>query len=92
MNRLFTSTLYFVALVNPKDQWHQSATEIEPLVENVDLVTSEDVLIELLNFYSELGSRMRLEVSTFVRQILSNPKFDVVGRNEISFLDGLELY
>ncbi len=92
MNRLFCDTLYFTALVNPKDQWHQSAIEIEPLVESVDLVTTEEVLIELLNFYSEFGKRMRFEVSTFVRKLLLNPKFEIVGRSEISFLDALELY
>ncbi len=92
MNRLFCDTLYFIALVNPKDQWHQPAIRIEPLVETVDLITTEEVLIEFLNFYSEFGSRMRFEVSTYVRQLLLNPKFNIVGRGEISFLDALELY
>lgn len=92
MNRLFSDTLYFVALINPKDQWHQSAIEIEPLVETVDLVTTEDVLIELLNFYSEFGKRMRFEVSAFARTLLLNPKFKIIGRSEMSFLEGLELY
>jgi len=92
MNRLFCDTLYFTALVNPKDQWHQAAIEIEPLVESADLVTTEEVLIELLNFYSEFGKRMRFEVSSFVRKILLNPKFEIVGRGEISFLNALELY
>lgn len=92
MNRFFCDTLYFTALVNPKDQWHQAAIEIEPLVESVDLVTTEEVLIELLNFYSEFGGRMRFEVSSFVRKILLNPKFEIVGCVEITFLDALELY
>ncbi len=92
MNRLFCDTLYSTALINPKDQWHQSAIEIEPLVESVDLVTTEEVLIELLNFYSEFGKRMRFEVSAFVRKILLNPKFEIIGRSEMSFLDALELY
>ncbi len=92
MNRFFCDTLYFTALVNPKDQWHQAAIEIEPLVESVDLVMTEEVLIELLNFYSEFGSRMRFEVSAFVRKNLLNPKFEIVGRDEMSFLNALELY
>ncbi len=92
MNRLFCDTLYFTALVNPKDQWHQAALKVEPLVEKVDLVTTEEVLIELLNFYSEFGERMRYAVSKYVRQLLLNPKFKVVGRGEMSFLEALELY
>ena len=92
MSRLFCDTLYFTALVNPKDQWHQSALKVEPLVEKVDLVTTEEVLTELLNFYSEFGERMRYEVSKYVRQLLLNPKFEIVGRGEMSFLEALELY
>ncbi len=80
MNRLFCDTLYFTALVNPKDQWHQAALKVEPLVETVDLVTTEEVLTELLNFYSEFGERMRYEVSKYVRQLLLNPKFEIIGR------------
>jgi predicted nucleic acid-binding protein len=92
MNRLFCDTLYFAALVNPRDQWHQAAVEIEPLVESVDLVKTEEVLTEFLNFYCEFGSRMRFEVSGYVRQLLLNPKFEIVGRNEMSFINALELY
>ena len=92
MKRLFCDTLYFTALINPKDQWHQSAIEIEPLVESLDLVTTEEILIELLNFYSEFGQRIRLKVSLYVRQLLLNPKFEIVGRNQMTFLEALELY
>jgi predicted nucleic acid-binding protein len=47
---------------------------------------------ELLNFYSEFGERMRYEVSKYVRQLLLNPKFEIIGRGEMSFLEALELY
>ena len=92
MNRLFCDTLYFTALINPKDQWHQSAIEVEPIVETLDLVTTEEVLVELLNFYSEFGDLMRLKVSAFARQLLLNPKFEIIGRGEMTFLNALELY
>ena len=35
---------------------------------------------------------MRYEVSKYVRQLLLNPKFEIVGRGEMSFLEALELY
>lgn len=91
MKRLFCDTSYFVALVNSKDQWHRSAIEIEPLVESSDLITTEEILIEFLNFYSESGPRIRLEVSVYVRQLLLNPKFMIVGRSEISFLSATNI-
>ena len=92
MRRLFCDTVYFIAVINPKDQWHEASIEIEPLVVIHDLVTSEDVLVELLNFYAESGSYMRDIVSRYVRDLLVNPKFEIIGRDELSFLNALELY
>ena len=53
MNELFVDTLHLVALINPQDQWHPKSVEVETATRNFDLVTSEDVLIEFLNFYAE---------------------------------------
>jgi len=92
MKRLFCDTSYFVALLNPRDQWHAAATKMEPLVEQTDLVTTEEVLVECLNLYSESGKHVRLEVSLYVRQLLLNPKFHIIARNEVSFLNALDLY
>jgi len=40
----FVDTLYFVALFNPKDQWHDRATAASKLLAEAKLMTSEDVL------------------------------------------------
>jgi len=65
---------------------------MESLVERSDLVATEEVLIECLNFYCESGKHVRLEVSLYVRQLLLNPKFHILARSEVSFLNGLDLY
>lgn len=92
MNRLFCDTLYFAALINPRDQWHQASVEIESLVQTLDLVTTEEILIELLNFYCEFGPMKRAKVSAFARTLLVNPKLEIIGRGEMTFLNALELY
>ncbi len=92
MNRLFVDTLHLVALVNPRDQWHSQSVEIENASFNLDLVTTEDVLIELLNFYAEHGELKRRKVTKFVRKILLDVRIEVLFRNETSFLEALELY
>lgn len=56
------------------------------------MVTTEDVLTELLNFYAEHGKLTRLKVSAFVREILLDTKVKVIPRNETSFLEALEFY
>ena len=65
MNELFVDTLHLVALVNPKDQWHQKSVEVETATRNIDLVTTEDILTEFLNFYAEHGDFMRMKVAAF---------------------------
>ena len=92
MNELFVDTLHLVALVNPKDQWHQKSVEIETEARNNNLVTTEDVLTEFLNFYAEHGEFTRAKVSYFVREILLDVRVKVIARGETTFLEAVELY
>lgn len=92
MNELFVDTLHLVALVNPRDQWHQKSVEVETATRNYNLVITEDILTEFLNFYCERGEFMRAKVAAFVREILIDMRVKVIPRNETTFLDALELY
>lgn len=92
MNDLFVDTLHLVALVNPRDQWHQKSVEVETATRNRNLVTTEDILTEFLNFYCERGEFMRANVAAFARDILLDVRVKVIPRNETTFLDALELY
>ncbi len=92
MNELFVDTLHLVAIVNPKDQWHQKSVEVETATRNNDLLTTEDILTEFLNFYAEHGEYMRMKVSAFVREILLDVRDKVIPLNETAFLEALELY
>ncbi len=59
MKVAFVDTLYFVALFNRRDQWHERAIAASRLVAETKLITTEDVLVELLNFFSEYGEKSR---------------------------------
>jgi len=50
MRVVFADTLYFVALVNPQDQWRANAINADAVVRESRLITTETVLIEILNF------------------------------------------
>ncbi|HXG86221.1 MAG TPA: hypothetical protein VNI84_19530 [Pyrinomonadaceae bacterium] len=78
MNELFVDTLHLVALVNPKDQWHQKSVEVETATRDFNLVVTEDVLTEFLNFYAEYGEFMRSRVSAFVREILLDVRVKII--------------
>lgn len=59
MKTVFVDTLYFVALFNPRDQWHDRALAAGTSLARAKLLTTEDVLVELLNFFSEHGEKAR---------------------------------
>ena len=75
-----------------KNQWHQKSVEVETATRNLDLVTTEDILTEFLNFYAEHGEFMRMKVAAFVREILLDVRVKVIARNSETFLNALELY
>ena len=45
MKVAFVDTLYFVALFNPKNQWHERATAASKLIADTKLITIEDILV-----------------------------------------------
>lgn len=92
MRRCFVDAGHLIALVNPKDQWHEKAIDGAELVLGYELITTEDVLIEFLNFYCEGGPYMRRLAATSVRRWLTDLKLSVIPRTDASFLNALELY
>lgn len=92
MKMAFVDTLYFVALFNPRDQWHERAFAASELIADAKLITTEDVLVELLNFFSEYGEKARRGAVTQTEGILSSSNIDVVAQNHKAFIAGLTLY
>jgi predicted nucleic acid-binding protein len=88
MNRLFADTVYWVARINPRDQWHA----VYQAVGRTKLVTTDEVLDEVLAHLSGFGPTMRLRTAAIIRQILIHPDVEVVPQSRQSFLDALALY
>ena len=88
----FVDTLYFVALFNPRDQWHERAFAASKLIADAKLITTEDVLVELLNFFSEYGEKARRGAVTQTEGILSGSNIEVAPQSHEAFIAGLTLY
>jgi predicted nucleic acid-binding protein len=89
---VFVDTLYLVALFNPRDQWHDRAIEAANLVSETNLITTEDILVELLNFFSEYGEKARRGAVSQVEGILRNANIEVLPQSHETFMAGLSLY
>ena len=91
-DKIFADTLYWVAVLNPKDQWHRQAVETRKLFGEIKIVTTETILIEVLNYFSEFGSQARKSAVDAVRTIIEDEEVEYFPHNSENFSNALDLY
>jgi predicted nucleic acid-binding protein len=89
---IFVDTLYWGALLQPRDQYHSQAIHTRRTLGEVLPVTTDEVLIELLNGLSLGGPFLREAATHAVRRILDDEHVKVHPQSRASFLAGLRLY
>lgn len=89
---VFVETFQWVAMLNPRDQWHDHALRAWRSLGTAQIVTTEEVLAEVLTFLSREGPRMRRRAAAFVRETLEDEGITVVSQTRSLFLTALELY
>lgn len=92
MDKVFADAFYWIALANPADEWHDRVKQFDKDNPRVPLVTTEEVLTEVLNYYAEAGARRRKIVGRMCEQVLAHPNIKVIQQSHESFSRGLELY
>lgn len=92
MKLVFVDTLYWVALSNTQDQWHEQAKQVAVTLKNAKFITTELVLVEFLNYFSSYQSAMRQAVAGIVTDILEDSRIEVIAFTHEIFLAGLALY
>ncbi len=91
MRTAFADTSYWIALANPKDEWHEKAALISQALQPLRIVTTDEVLVEFLTFFSSQG-RLRAQAAQLVRNIIANPNVEVLPQTRESFNSGVRLY
>ncbi len=92
MRTVFVDTYFWVAGLNPKEELREEAREAEAALGDVRFVTTESVLIEVLNYYASYQPYLRQAAVDLVRRIAINPKIEVVEHTHEIFEAGLEFY
>jgi uncharacterized protein len=88
--RLFLDTVFIQSLLNPQDQYHQSAKNLILLVRNASEVwITEAILLEVGN---ALSAKNRKAASEFIRQCYQTPNMRVVTVDTSLLKRALELY
>ncbi len=89
---LFADTFYWIALLDPNDAFHGAVLALGSTLGKVRLVTTDEVLAEVLTFFSRSGPLWRSKAATMVRRTRSNPDVDVLPQTRADFDAALALY
>jgi predicted nucleic acid-binding protein len=92
MRRVFVDTLYWIAATNRKDQWHHAAEQAYRALVGCHLVTTQEVLTEVLNAFCRGGTLFRQEAIALVRNLRADPGVTICPQSDQTFLSGLALY
>lgn len=92
MKTVFADAAYWIAMANPKDQWHNAARRARAELGDALLVTTDETLTEFLTALSKRGSNLRDRSARTVRAIIANPNVKVIPQTRDSFSKGLERY
>lgn len=79
MTTVFADTFYWIALTNPFDAAHIRAQEFTD-----DVVTTEEVLSEYLNYFAS-SARLRRKASSTVEAIFQDSTVRVIPQSPILF-------
>jgi predicted nucleic acid-binding protein len=89
---LFADTFYWVALLNPRDAFHARVISFDNSLGAARLVTTDEVLTEVLNWFSRFGPRWRSEAAALVHDLRTDPDVDVMPQTRADFDAALALY
>ena len=92
MRLVFADTVYWGAILRPHDQYRGQAIRARKGLGEVRLVTTDEVLTEVLDGLSHCGSDLREAAAQVIRGILEDPSVTVYPQSRESFLAGLRLY
>src|SRR5258708_29146319 len=91
MRRVFADTSYWIALVNPREQINAKAVNVTQQLSSVKIMTSEMVLAEVLNSFSDAGP-LRHAVGSMVQKLRSNRDVIVAPQTSEQFESALRRY
>jgi predicted nucleic acid-binding protein len=87
--QIFVDTLFIIALINQRDQYHQQALALADTLEGQPLLTTDAVLLEIGN---ALARNFKAEAVEVLDDLLSSEEIEVVRLTPELFGEAYELY
>lgn len=92
MKETFADTSHFVAVLHPSDQMHEKAISVERSLIETRIITTDFVLIEVLNYFSEFREYYKTRIARAVELIISESNIQIIECSHEEFLKGFEFY
>ncbi len=87
--RTFLDTLFVIALLNQRDQYHECAAELAVRYEGEQFLTTDTVLLEIGN---ALAKKYRQEAVEVITHLLTSVDVEVVRLTPALFDESFDLY
>ncbi len=92
MRLVFADTLYWGAALHPHEQYRAQVIRAREALGEIHLVTTDEVLTELLDGLAQRGTHLRQAAARAVRKILDDRRATVHPQSRESFLAGVRFY
>ena len=92
MRAVFADTVYWIAMIREDDHWAEVVRQANQRLGRTSVVTTQEVLTEVLDSFATKGSHLRSLAINSIRLVLRNPQVTVLEQSDSSFRRGLDLY
>ena len=92
MKKFFADTSYWIALLNPRANLHVKVQQVSSNLGDCRIITSEMVMVELLNGLANFSEQLRKKAVETVESLKSSPNVKVVPQTSIQFTEAMNFY
>ena len=90
MRQLFVDSFYYIALLNPRDAYHERARAVAPTIVGSHFWTTDLILVEIADAMS--APRLRHYAAAYLRTLEGSPDTTIVRLTPDLFERALSLY
>ncbi len=89
---VFADACYWIAILHERDAQHEMALLLQSEFRWRHKITTEMVLVEVLNFFGEFGARGRQLAVQMVRDLTADDTVEVIAQTSLQFWDAVDFY
>ncbi len=89
---VFADAGYFIASLNEDDGLHARVEAITRRLAPLEIVTTQMVLVEVLNYYSDAGERFRTLAAQMILDLADNSNVEIIPQTDTQFRAAVERY